>query len=435
MKAETIKENGFKETEMGPIPNDWDVKDLGALLKILRNGITKTQNKNGEGMPISRIETISTGEINIRKVGFIDGLTKEEIARYRLEKGDILFSHINSEPYLGNTAIYQGIPTVLIHGMNLLAMRVKEESIASSFLNFLFNYYRAKGIFIAIASRAVNQSSINQGKIKAIPIVLPLIFEQHKISSVLSKIQRAIGQQEKIIMTTRRLKKSLMNKIFSEGLHGEERKESEIGLIPESWGVESIMNIVEKAKMIDPTKNPNVSFKYIDVSGISNEYFRIVDCKTYKGSDAPSRARKLINKDDVIFATVRPTLKRIAFVEESFEGEVCSTAFCVLRSRKDVLSSRYLYYCVQRDEFIEELAKLERGASYPAVTDNNIKDQKISLPKFEEQTEIATIFLNVDKKIQQAESGKQTLQALFKTMLNQLMTGKVRVKNFDIEVN
>jgi len=81
------------------------------------------------------------------------------------------------------------------------------------------------------------------------------------------------------------------------------------------------------------------------------------------------------------------------------------------------------------------LAKLQRGASYPAVTDGDIKIQQIPIPKVEEQKEIANVLFNIDKKLSQAESKKQTFQALFRTMLNQLMTGKIRVRDLDVEVN
>lgn len=116
------------------------------------------------------------------------------------------------------------------------------------------------------------------------------------------------------------------------------------------------------------------------------------------GKNAPGRARKSIQTEDVIFATVRPTLRRIAYIDELFNGEICSTAFCVLRSKTDKLFSRYLYYYVQRDEFVDELAKLQRGASYPAVTDSDIKNQRILLPSLNEQANIAFVL----SKIQQA---------------------------------
>ena len=207
-------------------------------------------------------------------------------------------------------------------------------------------------------------------------------------------------------------------------------KETEIGLMPESWSAKRLKDVVEKTSQRDMTKIPDIQFKYIDVSSISNESFKIIGSTTYKGSEAPSRARKIIKVNDVLFATVRPTLKRIAYASSEFDGEVCSTAFCVLRS-VSTLSSRYLYYCVQRDSFIESLGKLQRGASYPAVTDGNVKDQPIPFPTLDEQEEIANTLWDIDNKINHETAKKNMLKDLFKSMLQLLMTGQVRVKDID----
>lgn len=144
---EVIRE-GFRMTELGPLPEEWEVVRLGDCLDLLRNGITKKQNKSSRGLPVSRIETISTGKVNVQRVGYILGLSDDEIERYKLQEGDILFSHINSEPYLGNSAIYESEPKNLIHGMNLLLFRTKVSILNSKFLNFLFNCYRQKQIFL-----------------------------------------------------------------------------------------------------------------------------------------------------------------------------------------------------------------------------------------------------------------------------------------------
>ena len=128
-----------------------------------------------------------------------------------------------------------------------------------------------------------------------------------------------------------------------------------------------------------------------------------------------------------MFATVRPTLKRIAYVGNEFDGEICSTAFCVLRAMPDT-SSKYLFYGVQRDAFIDELAKLQRGASYPAVTDGNIKDQKIPFPSFEEQKEMAEALSVIDEKIENSDHKQEALKDLFKSMLQLLMTGQVGLR-------
>ncbi len=428
MKTRVIEENGFKETEMGQIPTDWDIVRFGNIADYsLGRTPPRRDKKYWEN---SIIPWVSIADM---KDNYIIKDTKEKVSQEALreifknnvvQKNTLLMSF---KLTIGRTAIL-GIDAE--HNEAIISIHPK----ANADKMFLF-YYLPSVDYVQYQDKAIKGNTLNKSKINRILVPLPPLLEQQKISSVLSKIQQAIEQQGKILQITKELKKSLMNKLFNEGLHGEEQKETEIGLIPKSWRVENIVNIVEKTKQADPTKNPSLNFKYIDVSGVSNVSLKIVDYKTYKGADAPSRARKIIQTDDVIFATVRPTLKRIAYIENIFDREICSTAFCVLRSKKDVLFSRYLYYCVQREEFIEELAKLERGASYPAITDNNIRDQKIPLPKIEEQQEIANILFNVDKKITQSESQKQTLRDLFKTMLNQLMTGRVRVKNLDIEVN
>jgi len=210
--------DNFKQTEIGLIPEDWEVVKLGGYLELLRNGTTKKQNKDGIGYPITRIETIADARIDSERVGYINNFSKSEAERYLMEIEDILLSHINSEPHLGKTAIYEGFPPTLIHGMNLLLIRAKRCFLNSYFLNFLFNFYRLKGIFINLASRAVGQSSINQGKIKALQISLPPLPEQEKIARVLSKIKQAIEQQDKIIDATKNLKKSLMQRLFTEGV-------------------------------------------------------------------------------------------------------------------------------------------------------------------------------------------------------------------------
>jgi len=185
----------LKETEIGLMPEPWRFEPLGDHLELIRNGLTRTQNKDGAGFPITRIETISGDTINPKKVGFVEGLSEEEVAKFRLRRNDILFSHINSEPQLGRTAIYLGKPDVLIHGMNLLLLR-SGKSMHPIFLDFVCQYLRKLGVFIGIASRAVGQSSINQGKLKALQIPIPSCEEQVEVAAQLSAVEAKLAGEE-----------------------------------------------------------------------------------------------------------------------------------------------------------------------------------------------------------------------------------------------
>jgi type I restriction enzyme, S subunit len=185
----------LKETEIGEVPVEWEVGQLGEHLELIRNGITKKQNKDGFGYPVTRIETISEDIINPAKVGYIADASFTEVKKFKLRENDILFSHINSEPQIGRSVKYRGYPIMLLHGMNLLCLRTSSD-LLPDYLNYLFSEYRSRGIFIRIAARAVNQSSINQGKMKALHIPLPKMDNQKRISEILTVLDNKIRIEE-----------------------------------------------------------------------------------------------------------------------------------------------------------------------------------------------------------------------------------------------
>ncbi len=196
--------------------------------------------------------------------------------------------------------------------------------------------------------------------------------------------------------------------------------------IPESWTESSIGEIVIKAKQRDPRKNPDEVFQYVDVSSVSNESFKITAVTPTLGSDAPSRARKAIETDDVLFATVRPTLKRIALVPLELDGAIASTGYCVLRCDKAKAEPRFLYSFLITDHFNARMVGLERGASYPSVRDSDVTASWLPLPPLSEQKKIAHILLTVQRAIEAQERIIQTTTELKKTLMHKLFTEGLR---------
>ncbi len=185
-----------KQTEIGEIPESWEVVKLEDVLSYIGNGLTNKQNKVGDGYPVTRIETISDDCINAERVGYVNNLPNDKVEKYRLCYGDILLSHINSEPQLGRAVIFEEEPNFLLHGMNLLRMQANTEIISPFFLNFIFGVYRNRGVFIALASRAVGQSSINQSRMKSLMIPLPSLSEQNIIVNVFRAIDKKTAALE-----------------------------------------------------------------------------------------------------------------------------------------------------------------------------------------------------------------------------------------------
>jgi type I restriction enzyme S subunit len=196
----------------------WETSRLGDLLAVLRNGINCKQNKSGEGDKISRIESISNALFDVEKVGYAK-LSETEKARYRLQQGDILFSHINSAVHVGKTAIYESSEPVY-HGVNLLLMRPKTV-ITSDFLDHALKYLFQTGYWRTTCKQSINQASVNQQDISRVQIRYPKsIFEQRRIVGILDEVFEGIAaakaNAEKNLRNARAVFESYSASIFSQ---------------------------------------------------------------------------------------------------------------------------------------------------------------------------------------------------------------------------
>ncbi|OAI03582.1 hypothetical protein A1353_00305 [Methylomonas methanica] len=161
---------------------------LSSLVSLMRNGSTAEQNQDGRGLPVSRIETIADGTINIKKVRYVE-LSNSEIKHWQLLPGDILLSHINSVEHIGKSAIYSGLPEKLIHGMNLLLLRPDTSRVIPEYLHFGLRSSQVRSYIRARCKRAVNQASINQKELGAIEIPIPPITQQIAVVDILSRAE------------------------------------------------------------------------------------------------------------------------------------------------------------------------------------------------------------------------------------------------------
>ncbi|MBC7236791.1 MAG: restriction endonuclease subunit S [Chloroflexi bacterium] len=280
---------------------------------------------------------------------------------------------------------------------------------------------------------------VNKDLFYSLPIPLPPLPEQRAIAQVLRTVQRAKEATERVIAALKELKKSLMRHLFTYGpvpLGQVDRvpmQETELGPLPAHWRVVRLGQIVERTPQVDPRRRTGWRFKYVDVSSIDNDLMAIRRWQEFDSANAPSRARKLIKTNDVIIATIRPYLKRVTMVPPELDGEICSTAFCVLHAKDDILNPSYLFFAVINDRFINAISEHQRGSSYPAVTDSDILKEHIPLPPLAEQREIACILQAVDTRIAAEEKRKAALEGLFKTLLHALMTGRRRVSDVIIK--
>jgi type I restriction enzyme, S subunit len=194
------------------------------------------------------------------------------------------------------------------------------------------------------------------------------------------------------------------------------------------WKTVKLGDVVKKTDTINPQLSPEKKFRYIDVSSVSKEELRIIETQTLLGKDAPSRARRLVKENDVIFATIRPTLTRAACIPSELEGQVCSTGYIVLRSIEEV-HYKYLFYWLISSGFIYAMGEIQTGASYPAVTDKQVKEQPFRYPPLAEQQRIVekldAAFAEIDEAIALANAKETEVDKLKATLLTAWLSGDV----------
>lgn len=151
-----------------------------------------------------------------------------------------------------------------------------------------------------------------------------------------------------------------------------------------------LYEVVSEPATWDPrTSASRHSIHYVDISSVNAAEKYLSGVKMIVPAEAPSRARQIVLKDDVLVSTVRPNLNAVAIVPPELDGATASTGFAVLRPDRSRLDARYLFHWVRSTAFIRHLTARATGASYPAVTERDIRESKIPLLNVDEQRNVA----------------------------------------------
>jgi type I restriction enzyme S subunit len=258
------------------------------------------------------------------------------------------------------------------------------------------------------------RKKLTKAQASNIELRYPPLPEQKRIADTLDKADELRQKRKKAIELLDEYVKSVFYDMFGDPVKNEK-----------GWEVKKIADLVQETTNINPINQPYKIFEYIDISSIDNMSKKIIYVKTFKGLDAPSRARQIINKNDVLVSTVRPNLNAVAIVLNNYNNPLASTGFCILRPNIDFISTYYLFEICKMDFFISNLTKIAKGASYPAVTDNDIKNTNITLPPIELQNKFASIVEQVEKtKLKMQESLKE-MDNLFNSLMQRAFKGEI----------
>lgn len=416
--------DGYKMTELGEIPKEWQIKSLSEIAYKIGDGLhgTPTYNEDGEYYFING-NNLTNGKILMTNE--TKSVCESEYSKYKKELTNTTVL-ISLNGTIGNLAYYNFEKVVLGKSAGYITLK---DMVNKNYVFFELSSNKVQSHFYKeLTGATIKNLSLDTLRKTKIPI--PPIVEQQKISSILSSVDEKIEITDNLIEKTKELKKGLMQTLLTKGIGHDRFKDTEIGRIPVEWEVRKLGEISEVKggkrlpkglQLIDYDNG----FPYIRVADMYMGGINTNDIK-YVPLEAVDKIKNYrIDKED-LFISVAGTIGIVGEVPESLdEANLTENAdkLCNIKINK-----KYLLWVLQ-SEFIQTIINGEKTTNaQPKLALTRIKEFLLPIPSKDEQNDIASILSSVDEQIEQNESKKEKLQQLKKGLMQKLLTGKIRVK-------
>jgi type I restriction enzyme S subunit len=385
-------ETSVKKTKRSPdlrfqeFRDEWSKRKLGEIFQINAGGDIRKEN----------VSPVKTGEFQY-----------PIYANAEKNKGFYGYSNIFTVEPGTVTVAGRGVNIGIAHARNhefypivrLLVLKPKKGE------NIYFWEYAINRVNWFVESTGVPQLTAPQ--LAGYKVAFPSITEQQKIASFLSAVDKKIQQltRKKELLET--YKKGVMQKLFSQEI----RFKDVDGKDFPDWEVKKIKEV----SFVNP-KNSELpqSFIYIDLESVDSG--RLIKERRISAAEAPSRAQRKLEKDDILFQTVRPYQKNNLFFERKGDY-IASTGYAQLRVKEN---SMFLYQLLHTEEFVGKVMKRCTGTSFPAINSNDLAKIKIKIPVEKEQQKIGNFLSAIDKKIEAVSQQIEKTQSFKKGLLQQL---------------
>lgn len=271
------------------------------------------------------------------------------------------------------------------------------------------------------------------GLLKEREVLRPPIDEQRRIAAILWKVQRAIEVQEQLVATVRELKQAAMRQLFTRGLRGAAQKETPIGLVPTNWSPARICDIGEVITgTTPPTSRADFwidgSIPFITPGDIGEKLeLQAVDRRI---TEAGLTAARALPRGASLFVSIGSSIGKVGLT--TFECSVTNQQVNAVVAKPSYDSLFVGYLLAYYRGFIATFAS---KSPVPIMSKGKFEQVELYISNdLSEQHEIATALATIDRKLAHHERKRDTLQELFKTLLHELMTGRIRVHELDIDI-
>ena len=398
---------------MNKLPDDWEYKKLDDLFK-------EFNEKNHA----DKIILASTQDRGVIPSDLLDRhiiRKKESLSNYKLVKKGCFVISLRSFQGGFEYSNYEGIisPAYTI-------LEPKMELVDDFYKYYFKSYYFINKSLPKYAEGIRDGKQIKYKACKEILVPYPPLEEQKRIASALSKIDAYLENTIKLIEEKERFKKGISKKLLT-CKEGENVPEMRFKEFNDKWETVKLGDIcLINNKNLKGNTNKDYKFKYIDLTAVKKGNIDLSkDYITFE--NAPASARRIINKNDIIMATVRPYLLGHAFIDFEAKDYICSTGFAVLTANADI-EMKYIYQYLYSNDMAKQIRSRLEGSTYPTIKYSAIKELKIKIPKSIKEQEYISNFLSLlDAEIDNLKEQKEEIKKMKSGIIKKLMSGEVRL--------
>lgn len=385
---------------------DWTTKPLGELFAVAAGKTMSAVARAGDNkVPFLRTSNVLWDEIDLSEVDRMS-IPDGELAAKLVEPGDLLVCEGGE---IGRAAIWEGGPTPMSFQNHLHRLRPITDDVDPRFyVYFLQSAFTQLGLFEG-AGNKTTIPNLSSGRLKALDVPHPPFLEQVAIADALRCVQRARHLNARLLDTTEQLKAAAMQQLFSRGLRGEQQKETEIGLVPDSWQVGPLGNLAQFQRGFDITKSSQAQDGTVPVVS-SGGVRSFHDVAAVTGPGVVIGRKGSIGSVHYVESDYWP--HDTTLWSKDFHGNV----------------PKFVFYRLQ----LVDMKRLDSGATNPALNRNFLHTEVISWPDVEAQQEIVDVLDALDRKADLNRRKRDVLDQLFKSLLHKLMTGEVSVDDLNL---
>lgn len=408
------------------IPESWRIARGKNVFSIL-NGISNSNLELGEGDLLYIKVSDMNNPNNIPTI--ISSNEKCKLLNKDLENklipiNSIIFPKRGAAIFTNKVGIMGGRGTL---DPNLIALYPKNDILNHKYLFYYIDYFNLSNI-----CENAGLPQLNKKDLGPLRILLPPIIEQRSIISILSNVDYLIYNTREIIEMLQKLKKGLMQRLFSNGIKHKEFKESRLGKIPKEWEISTLKNLIKletgkraKGGALNEGNVASIGGEHIDNFGnVIWDTMKFITDNFYEEMN-----KGKVELYDILVVKDGATTGKTGFVKKLKYNKVAINehVFIVRSKDKNNLLNSFLYYIlfsgIGQSQMIRKMHGIIGG-----ITRKDMNSVIVPVPNINEQKIISEIFLNIDKRIDNEKKFEKKLKKIKKGLMQDLLTGKKRVK-------